>query len=120
MAAIAALLDVTAESGGAATLDRGHGAPPRGDSDAPCWSRKAGPKWRNTSATSSPSRATEPARQAGTRSGTVGTMTSQRFQRTGGGADLAGGDHEISRRGAQIAMTEQQLDGAQIGAGSSR
>ena len=30
MAAIAALLDVTAESGGAATLDRDHGAPPRG------------------------------------------------------------------------------------------
>ena len=30
MAAIAAPLDVTAESGGAATLDRDHGAPPRG------------------------------------------------------------------------------------------
>ena len=30
MAAIAAPLDVTAERGGAATLDRGHGAPPRG------------------------------------------------------------------------------------------
>ena len=39
------------------------------------------------------------------------------LQRTGRGADLAGGDHEISRRGAQIAMPEQQLDGAQIGAG---
>ncbi len=30
MPAIAALLDMTAESGGAATLDRDHGAPPRG------------------------------------------------------------------------------------------
>ena len=30
MAAVAAALDVTAESGGAAALDRGHGAPPRG------------------------------------------------------------------------------------------
>ena len=30
MTAIAAPLDVTAESGGAATLDRDHGAPPRG------------------------------------------------------------------------------------------
>ena len=30
MAAIAAPLDVTAERGGAATLDRDHGAPPRG------------------------------------------------------------------------------------------
>ena len=29
MAAIAATLDVTAERGGAATLDRGHGVPPR-------------------------------------------------------------------------------------------
>src|SRR5690348_7034742 len=42
------------------------------------------------------------------------------LQRTGGGADLAGGDQKISRRGAQIAMTEQQLDGAQIGPASSR
>ena len=45
------------------------------DSDAPFRSRNAGPKWRNTSATSSPSRATEPARQVGTRSGTPGTVT---------------------------------------------
>ncbi len=30
MTTIAALLQVTAESGGAATLDRDHGAPPRG------------------------------------------------------------------------------------------
>jgi hypothetical protein len=30
MAAIAATLDMTAESGGAATLNRGHGTPPRG------------------------------------------------------------------------------------------
>ena len=30
MAAVAAPLDVTAERGGAATLDRGHGAPPCG------------------------------------------------------------------------------------------
>src|SRR5438270_8443737 len=40
-----------------------------------------------------------------------------RLQRTGGGADLAGGDQQISRRGAQIAMAEQQLDGAQVSAG---
>jgi len=41
----------------------------------------------------------------------------ERLQRTGGGADRAGGDHEILCRGAQIAMAEQQLDGAQVGAG---
>jgi hypothetical protein len=62
MAAIAAPLDVTAERGGAATLDRNHGMPLRGGQ-------------RNTSATSSPSRATGTALQAGTRSGAVGTMT---------------------------------------------
>ena len=45
------------------------------DSDALCRSRKAGPKWRNTSATSSPSRATKSGRQAGTRSGTPGMVT---------------------------------------------
>ena len=45
------------------------------DNDAECRSRKAGPKRRNTSATSSPSRATKPARQAGARSGAVGTTT---------------------------------------------
>jgi hypothetical protein len=31
----------------------------------------------------------------------------QRFEWTGGGADLAGGDHQIPRRGAQIAVAEQ-------------
>ena len=36
MAAIAATLDMTAEGRGAATLDRGHGAPPCDDSEAPC------------------------------------------------------------------------------------
>jgi hypothetical protein len=40
----------------------------------------------------------------------------QKFQRTGGRTDLAGGDQQILSRGAQIAMAEQQLNGAQIGA----
>ena len=71
MPAIAALLNMTAERGGAATLD----CRCADDSDAPCCSRKAGPKRRNTSATSSPSRATKPRFQAGTRSGTVGETT---------------------------------------------
>ena len=46
-----------------------------------------------------------------------GVTALQGFQRTGRGADLAGGDTQISGRGAQAAMAEQQLDGAQIGAG---
>jgi hypothetical protein len=45
------------------------------DSDAPCRSRKAWLKWRNTSASSSPSRVTELALQTGTRSGAAGVMT---------------------------------------------
>jgi len=45
------------------------------DNDAPCRSRNAGPKWRNTSATSNPSRATGTALQVGTRSGTPGVMS---------------------------------------------
>ena len=76
MTTIAALLQVTAESGGAATLDRDHGAPPRGRQRRTVPVTEAGPKWRNTSATSSPSWATQPARQVGTRSGTPGTVTS--------------------------------------------
>jgi hypothetical protein len=40
-------------------------------------SRKAGPKRRNTSATSSPSRATKSALQAGTRSGKAGETMSR-------------------------------------------
>jgi hypothetical protein len=61
MAAIAAPLDVAAESSGAAVLDRDHGTTPRRG------------QRRNTSATSSPSWATKPSLYAGTRSGAVGT-----------------------------------------------
>lgn len=41
----------------------------------------------------------------------------QGIQRAGRGADFAGGDTQISSRGVEDAMAEQQLDGAQIGAG---
>jgi hypothetical protein len=54
------------------------------------------PKRRNTSATSRPSRAIKLVLQAGTH--------------------LAGGDQQIPRRGAQVAVPEQQLDGTQVGA----
>src|SRR5664279_843263 len=39
------------------------------------------------------------------------------LQRTGGGADFAGGDHEISSGSGQMTMAQQQLDRADIGAG---
>ena len=74
MSAIAALLNVTAERGGAATLDRRHGMPLRRRQRRPRCSRKAGPKQRNTSATSSPSRATKP-RLGGYQVRTVGKTT---------------------------------------------
>jgi hypothetical protein len=56
MTTIAATFDVTAVRRRAAALYRDHSRRRAPDSDAPCCSRKAGPKWRNTSATSSPSR----------------------------------------------------------------
>jgi hypothetical protein len=40
----------------------------------------------------------------------------QRFEWAGGGAHFAGGDQQVSCRGAEIAMSEQQLNGAQVGA----
>src|SRR5580700_6319409 len=87
------------------------------DSDAPCCSRKAGPKRWNTSATSSPSRATKPAASGRDEVRQGWRADVEGLQRTGGSADRAGGDHQILRRGAETAMAEQQLDGAQIGAG---
>src|SRR5271157_1143230 len=85
------------------------------DSDAPCRSRKAGPKWRNTSATSSPSRDTAPP-SGGHEVRHDQCYRLQRVQRTGGGADLAGGDAQIARRRSEVAVTKQELDGTQIGA----
>jgi len=38
----------------------------------------------------------------------------QRFERTGGGAHFAGGDQQISCCGAEVAMSEQKLNRAQI------
>ena len=117
MATITAALDMTAESGGAATLDREHGAPPRrGQRGAML-------------ITESRAEAAEHVRHvqplAGHETRALGRNEVrqggrddvERFERTGGGADRVGGDHQILRRGGQIAMAEQQLDGAEIGAG---
>ena len=41
----------------------------------------------------------------------------QQVQRTGGGADLAGGDPKIAGRGGQASVSQQKLDGADIGTG---
>ena len=117
MAAIAAPLDVTAESGGAATFDRDHGTPPRSGQ------RRAVPIAESGAKVAEYIRHFQPLTDHGTRrSGGNevrhrGRHGGQRIQRTGGGADLAGGDLKIFRCGGQAAMAKQQLDGAQIGTG---
>src|SRR5277367_5592673 len=68
------------------------------------------------SATSNPSRGM--AAPSGGRQGRhLGYLGVQGFERTRRGADLAGGDTQITRRGVQAAMPQQQLNGAQIGTG---
>ena len=107
MAAIAAPLDVTAESGGAATLDRDHGAPPRGGQ------RRTVPVTESRAEVAEHIRHFQPL--AGHETGLSGGhevrqdwhSDVERFQWAGRGADLAGGDHQIPSRGAQIAMTKQ-------------
>ena len=42
------------------------------------------------------------------------------IERTGGGAKMAAGEMQIDRRFLKVAMTEQHLDGAQVGAALSR
>ena len=46
-----------------------------------------------------------------------GNWTREQVQRTGGGTNLIGCDPKISGCGAEVAMTEQQLNGPNIGAG---
>jgi hypothetical protein len=117
MAAIAATLDVTTEGCGAATLDRPHGTPPRGRQ------RRAVLITICRAEAAEHIRHFQPLVGHETRSSGGHEIRhgwnedAQRFQRTGRGADGAGGDHEILRRGAQITMTEQQLDGAYISSG---
>jgi len=108
MATIAARLDVTAKSGVAGSkLSIANMArrPARVDNERHSdHGRNAGPKWRNkSSATLKPFEGHDK-RQAGTRSGTVGTSTSS--DSSGGrGSRPCGGDNcELQRRGAQITM----------------
>jgi len=117
MAAITAPLDVTAERGGAATLDRDHGMPLRRGQ------RPAVPVTESRAEVAEHVRHFQPLAGHETRASGGYQVRHrwqddvQRLQRTGGGADRAGGDHEILSRGAQIPVTEQQLDGAEIGTG---
>ena len=107
MTAIAAPLDVTAESGGAATLDRAHGSPPLGRQ------RRAMSVKKSLAEVAEHVRHFQPLVGHGTQASDGHEVRwswpdpPQSLQRTGRGADRAGGDPEILRRGAQITMTEQ-------------
>ena len=71
MAAIAATLDVTAERRGAATLDRGHGAPPRGRQRRAMLITESRAEVAEHVRHFQPLAGHGPSRQAGTRSGTL-------------------------------------------------
>ena len=111
MAAIIAPLDMSAESDGAATFDRVHGAPPRGRQ------RRAMLVTESRTEVAEHIRHLQPLASHGTRpSGGHEVRHSwhndvECVQRTDRGAHLVGGDHEIPGRGGEVAMTEQQLDG---------
>ena len=117
MAAVATTLNVTAEGRGAAILDRPHRLPPRRGQ------RCAMPVTKSRAEAAEHIRHFHPLaghenRSSGGHEVRHGwNEDAQQFQRTGRGADGAGGDHEILSGGAQITMTEQQLDGAYIGPG---
>jgi hypothetical protein len=107
MAAVLAALDMTAERCGATVFDRHHRA-------APCSRQR-----RAMAVTERLAEAAEYLRHFQPLAG-HGTYASgrhevrrdrrdgvQRLQRAGGGAHLARGDHQIPRRGAQVAVPEQ-------------
>ena len=116
MAAVVAALHVAPECRGAAALDREHGAPPRGGQ------RRAMLITESLAEAAEHLRHFRPLVGHGSRASgghlvRRGWRNSvERFKWADGGAHLAGGDHEILSRGAQVAMAEQQLDGTQVGA----
>ena len=74
MAAITALLDVTAKSGGAATLDRDHGAPPGGGQRRAMLITERRPEVAEHIRHFQPLAGQGSGRQKGKRSGTLGVM----------------------------------------------
>ena len=104
MTAIAALLDVTAKRGGAATLDRGHRMPLCGRQRRAVLVSKSRPEVAEHIRHFQP-----PAchlASGGYQVRHSWRYDGKRFQRTGGGADLVGGDHQIWSRGAEIPVTQ--------------
>jgi hypothetical protein len=92
MTAIAAPLDMTAESGGAATLDRDHGAPPAGGQRRAMMITERRPELAEHVRHFQPFPGHGPCLSDGHEVRHLRCHGMQRVQRTGGGANLAGGD----------------------------
>ena len=115
MAAAVTLLDVTAERSGAALLDgRHHAALGRGEGGRDLRSE-------GVAVAAEDVRHGERGARHGRRSvdglGAFGCGPREQVQRTGGRADLGGRDPQVARGGLQTPMPEQELNGAQVGAG---
>jgi len=120
MTALIALLDVTAERGGPAEFDRGHDAPLRRAQ------RRAMLRTIGVAVAAEHVRHFRPRPGHRRRGSEVlghggrrcdGRWTRQQLQGAHRGADLAGGDPQIAGCSRQAAVTEQQLNGADVGAG---
>ena len=110
MAAFAATFYVTAERCRAAALDSDNSTAARARQRRAVLIAESRAEVEDMSATSSPSRGMA-VPSGGRQGGHFGYRGAQGFQRTGRGADLAGGDTQIPGRGVQAAMPEQQLNG---------
>src|SRR5271167_4885952 len=107
MAALAALLNVTAERGGAATLDRRHGMPLRRRQRRAVLLTKRRAEAAEHVRHFQPLAGHETQSSGGYQVRHGWQDDVERLQRTGGSADRAGGDHEVLSSGAQITMAEQ-------------
>ena len=107
MTAILATLDMPTQRRRTATLDRDHGAAPRGGQ------RRAVLITIGRPEVAEHVRHFQPLAGHGTRPSGGQEIrhgwheSRQSLQRTGRGADLAGGDTQITRRGVQAAMSQQ-------------
>ena len=115
MTAVVTLLDVAAERGGAALLDGRHHAALRGRQSG----SDLGPE--GIAVAAEDFRHRQRGARHGPRSvdglGGFWYGPREQVQRTGGRADLGGRNPQVAHGGLQTPMPEQELDGAQVGAG---
>ena len=115
MTAVVTLLDVAAERGGAALLDGRHHAAVRRREGGP----DLGPEGIAVAAEHlrHGERGARHDRSSVDDLGAFWDGPWEQIQRTRGRADRGGRDPQVLRRGRQTPMPEQELDGAQVGAG---